>query len=180
MFYLKPCIEDIRSTNTDIEALELQKSASEQQKTQADNLQAQVDEMGAQLTFYGDSVTHTFDQPAVLSYLSTEIGKYAAVAGLQFERATSTDIIEQYEITVTMITTYDQLKQVLDTLEDSPYLIRISQLPSRQLLPTRPQRKILPLEALSPPQLLRKAQPRRTPLHRILLRRTLLRRAPEI
>jgi Tfp pilus assembly protein PilO len=128
MFYLKPCIEDIRSTNTEIETLEMQKSASEQQNAQAENLQAQVNEMGAQLTLYGDSVTHTFDQPAVLSYLSSKLGQYAVVAGIQFDRATTTDIIEQYEITVAMVTTYDQLKQALDTLEESPYLIRISQL----------------------------------------------------
>lgn len=126
LYYLKPSIDEVDILNSDIENLKLQKSAHDQQKAQAEQLKSQIAALDEQLALYGDGISHSFDQPPVLVYLSNLINTHADKNMIQFDTTGQTGPIERYVITVTMTATYDGLRQVLDALEDAPYLIRVS------------------------------------------------------
>ena len=128
MLYLKPCLDDISALNADVTVLQQEKVAAGQQKAQSEQLLTEISGMDEQLLQYGDSITHTFDQPSVLVYLSDTVGTYATKNTIDFAQTEQTGLIQRYEITVRMVTTYDGLKQVIAAFEDAPYLMRISEL----------------------------------------------------
>jgi len=126
MFYFKPFIETYNETQDEIDTLLIEQNTLNQQNAQTENLLTQVNSLDAQLAQYGDGVTHAFDQPAVLVYLSDTVNQYAQKNTITFEYAAQTGTVEQYSIRVTLITTYDGLKQLLAALDDAPYMMRIS------------------------------------------------------
>ncbi len=128
LLYLKPCTDDIKELNAEIETKELQVFANNQQKSKATQFQQDIDEINAQLKSYGENAAHQFDQPPVLEYLSKTVNDYGLKNVIAFSRTDQTGAIERYEIAITMITNYDGLKGLLSALEKAPYLLRISAL----------------------------------------------------
>lgn len=126
LLYLKPCTDEIKELNSDIETKELQVFANEQQKNSTEQLQKEIDSMDEQLEEYGDSAAYSFDQPPVLVYLSKTVGDYAVKNSIEFKRTEQTGVVERYEISIEMTGTYDEFKKVLNALEKAPYMIRIS------------------------------------------------------
>ncbi len=126
LLYLKPCMDEIKELNSDIETKELQVFANEQQKNNAEKLQQEIDSMDEQLAQYGDSAAYSFDQPPVLVYLSKTVSDHAVKNSIEFKRTEQTGMIERYQINIEMMGTYDEFKKVLKALEKAPYMIRIS------------------------------------------------------
>jgi len=131
MLYLKPCLDDISALNADVTVLQQEKDDAALQNAQSAQLLEDIAKMETDLALYGDTITHTFDQPPVLVYLSDTVNTYADKSTIDFERTEQTEeagLIQRYTITVRMVATYDGLKQLIAALEDAPYLMRISEL----------------------------------------------------
>jgi Tfp pilus assembly protein PilO len=129
LYYLKPCLDDIKELNAEIAGTETQISISETQKKQIEKIEAEIADVDEQLSLFGGSVAQVFDQPPVLVYLSDTVKACgAAKATINFNEPEQIGQIERCTITIMMISTYDQLKRVLDAFANAPYLIRLTQL----------------------------------------------------
>lgn len=126
LLYLKPCTDEIKELNSNIETKELQVYANEQQKNSAERLQEDIDGMDEQLAQYGDSAAYSFDQPPILVFLSKTIDDNACKNLIGFNRTEQIGMVQRYEIKIVMTGTYASFKQVLSALEKAPYMMRIS------------------------------------------------------
>lgn len=127
LYYLKPTIEEINTLGDDNQTKELQLSVNEQKEDRIEQLEAENAEIMEQLAQYGDSIAQAFDQPPILVYLSDTLTDANAQKGtITFEYPELIGQIEHCAITIMLVSTYDDLKVVLDQFANAPYLIRVS------------------------------------------------------
>ncbi len=128
IYFLKPYFDDMRdlaSAKSSKEALVL---ANEQQLSRIALLDSQIEEKEKEIEDYSVSLSQGFDQPPILVYLEKVITQNAQKVMFEFGDVTTYEQLEICPITVTMKSTYNELKAILDELSNDEYFIKVTSL----------------------------------------------------
>lgn len=131
MFFLKPYMDEMNTLSTDMSSKEISVNTNEQIKSKLGNLEEDISEMESQIESYS-GVTYGFDQPSVLRYLADTINEYASKIMFRFEDITQIGQLQVCNVTATMNGTYDGLKNVLKSINEGKYFIKVSGLTASQ------------------------------------------------
>lgn len=128
IYFLKPYFDDMSELRAQTSSKQALLDTNEQQLNKIKQLDKEIDEKENQLKDYSVNLSQSFDQPPVLVYLEKIITENAKKTEFAFSEISKFEQLEICPITITMISTYDSLKIILEELSDDEYFFKVTSL----------------------------------------------------
>lgn len=126
LLFLKPYLTEISDLNIQKTNSETQVQTYTQLKKNVDLINEQIEEKRLEIVEYSNDILIGFDQPPVLVYLEETVGKYAQKNMFVFGTPEFIGQMSTSPVKVTMLTTYDGLKDFIDEITNGEYIINVS------------------------------------------------------
>ncbi len=135
MYLLKPCLDESEALKADNENKMQLIATNEKMQQNVHEIDERNSDYEGRLSQYGGSILEDFDQPMVLVYLSDIVAEHGTKLTIAFERVSETNHVSINRALVTMNSTYDGLKSVLQSLDEGAYFLKVTGLTVTQEQP---------------------------------------------
>lgn len=126
LLFLKPYLTEISDLNIQKTNSETQVQTYTQLKKNVDLINDQIEEKRLEIVEYSNDILIGFDQPPVLVYLEETVGKYAQKNMFVFGTPEFIGQMSTSPVKVTMLTTYEGLKDFIEEITNGEYIINVS------------------------------------------------------
>lgn len=126
IYFLQPNLDEINTLQSDLNVKGIDVSNNDQLVNTITSLDNQIEEGNAQLLSYGNGIISGFDQPSIFMYIKESIGDNATKISTNFTDISPLGQLQVCYATVTMIGTYEGLKNILYALDNGKYLVKVS------------------------------------------------------
>ena len=128
IFFLKPYMDQIGDLNIERTTKSIEVGSGEQTSGQIATLENQIAVLKDDIGAYSENIAQGFDQPPVLVYLEETVDKSAKKMMFAFGRIKQVGQMNICPVTVTMVSSYEGLKEILDELASETMVIRVTSL----------------------------------------------------
>lgn len=125
IYFLQPCFKELDNLNSENALKESTLSTNEMIEASTKKATDDIEEIKNDIALMNGSIMQQFDQPAVLVYLDETIRKHANKIMYDFEEITIVGQLKVCQVKVTMITTYENLKAILKSLQQGEYFASV-------------------------------------------------------
>jgi len=128
LFFLKPYMEEINGLEIDKSTKQLLVTTNSEQAARINQLDEQIAENEAIVDGYSVMISQGCDQPPMLVYLEETINAHAEKVMFAFADVRQYGALEVTPVTVTMVCSYEGLKDLLSALSEDEYFIKVANL----------------------------------------------------
>ncbi len=126
LLFLKPYLTEISDLNIQLANNETQVQTYAQLKANVDNIEKQIEEKRNEIDEFSHDISAGFDQPPVLVYLEDTVGRHGEKNMFVFGRSEQVGQMIISPVTITMVTTYDELKGFISDVTEGEYIVKVT------------------------------------------------------
>lgn len=132
LLFLSPYIEDMKVIIAQTEGKQTELYNKSQQQLKYNELLESLSDKQQQVADLSAGITQGYDQPAILVYLEKTVKEHADKQTFSFGETRQTGLMVACPVTVTMRSSYDGLKNVLSSLADGEFFVKVTGIGAQQ------------------------------------------------